>query len=302
MLCYVQFYDIKLNYSIMKKLLIATDFSANANHAAEYGYFLAKQIKANVTLCNAFIVPAEIPQAGVVVWPMDDYDTISKSIANELNATKEKLENTHTTGYRPAISMVNEAGGVTDVICDVINSHSIDLTVLGTHGSDKLSTFLFGDHSHKMINAATKPLLLIPPSAKIGPIKKIAYATDFKHPQDDLAAIYALIPFAKLLNAEILLTHVLNDTHHSPSFQKWLDDLLLDLSNKADYPHIYYRIIRHGDAEHGLDWLCEHGRVDLLVMLHRHHNFFDGLLMGSYAQKMADHITIPLLVYPQTNK
>jgi nucleotide-binding universal stress UspA family protein len=283
----------------MKKLLIATDFSDNANHAAEYGYYLAKQLKANVTVCNAFIVPAEVPQAGAIVWAMDDFNTISKTLLDELEAVKVKLENSYKTGYHPAISTISEAGTVTNVVCDLTQSHAIDLVVLGTHGSDKLSTFLFGNHSRKMIDATTKPLLLVPPSAKIEPIRKIAYATDFKHPQNDLAAIYSLIQFAKLLNAEILLTHVLDDTHHSPSFQKWLDDLLLDLSNKADYPNIYYRIIRHGDAEHGLDWLCEHGRVDLLVMLHRPHNFFHSLLMGSYAQKMADHITIPLLIYPE---
>lgn len=286
----------------MKKLLIATDFSGNANHAAAYGYYLAKQIKASITLCNAFIVPAEVPQAGIVVWPMDDFNTISKSISDELEEIKLKLENTYKTGYRPIISTISETGTLTNVVCNLTQSHAIDLIILGTHGNDKLSTFLFGNHSRKMIDVTTKPLLLVPPSAKIEPIKKIAYATDFKHPQDDLAAIYSLIPFAKLLNAEILLTHVLNDTHHLPSFQKWLDDLLVDLSNKADYPNIYYRIIRNGDAEHGLDWLCEHGRVDLLVMIHRPHNFLDSLLSGSYAQKMADHITIPLLVYPQTNK
>jgi len=32
----------------MKTFLVATDFSANARHAAEYGYNLAKQIKANI--------------------------------------------------------------------------------------------------------------------------------------------------------------------------------------------------------------------------------------------------------------
>ena len=74
----------------MKKLLIATDFSHNANHAAVYGYYLAKQLRANITVCNAFIVPAEVPQAGVVVWPMDDFNTISKTILDELEAVKTK--------------------------------------------------------------------------------------------------------------------------------------------------------------------------------------------------------------------
>ena len=49
----------------MKTVVIATDFSDNAKHAAEYGYALATQFKADIVLCNAFIVPAEVPDARV---------------------------------------------------------------------------------------------------------------------------------------------------------------------------------------------------------------------------------------------
>ncbi len=68
----------------MKTVLISTDFSNIATHAAEYGYNLAKQIKADVILCNAVIVPAEIPQAGVVVWPMEEYSVLMEESAGEL--------------------------------------------------------------------------------------------------------------------------------------------------------------------------------------------------------------------------
>ena len=64
----------------MKDVLIATDFSENARHAARYGYKLAKQLKVNVVLCNAFVVPAEILQAGAIVWPQYEYDDLIKTI------------------------------------------------------------------------------------------------------------------------------------------------------------------------------------------------------------------------------
>jgi len=283
----------------MKKILIATDFSANATHAAEYGYNLAGQLKAHIVIGNAFMVPAEVPQAGVIVWPMEDYDIIEKETTDELQQLKTRLEKKDNAGYKPLISLVNEIGSVTDVVYGLIKHYSIDLIVMGTHGNSGLSTLLLGNHCLKMIDAATKPLLLVPAEAKIAPVKKIAYATDFKHPQDDLAAIYALIQFAKsLVGAEILLTHVYNEKHHSPQFQKWLDDLLVDLSNKADYPNIYYRIIKNSNPENGLDWLCKHGQIDILAMQHRPHNFFDTILKGSHTKRMADHISIPLLVFP----
>lgn len=283
----------------MKKLLIPTDFSANATHAAAYGYAIAKQIKAGLMLLNAFVVPGEIPQAGVIVWPMEEYDTILKESADELKKLKIDLEKKYRSGYKPVISLANEMGVLTDVINDIIDNHNIDMIIMGTHGNTGLSTIMLGNHSKRMINEARKPLLLVPFTAAIKPVKKIAYATDFKNPENDLLTIYKLIPFARQLNAEILLTHVLDETHQSPTFKKWLDNVLTDLSNKADYPNIYYRLIKGRKPESGLDWLCEHGQVDMLAMLHHKHSFLDNLLNNSYTQKMAKHITIPLLVFPE---
>jgi nucleotide-binding universal stress UspA family protein len=284
----------------MKKLLFSTDFSANGTHAAEYGYNLAKQIKADVVLCNAVTVPAEIPQAGMIAWPMEEYDLLLKDSADELKDLESHLkENDYASGFKPTITTENEAGTVIDVINHIIVAQKIDLVVMGTHGSSALSQFLLGNHSKNMIDNTLKPLLLVPPTARILSIKKIAFATDFKQREDDLATIYDLIPMARQMNAEILITHVNDEKYLSPDFQKWIKQFLTDLSNKADYPHVYYRIIKNANTETGLGWLCEHGQIDMLAMVHRSHNFFDNLLKGSHTQKMARNIPVPLLVIPR---
>ncbi|HEY5326576.1 MAG TPA: universal stress protein, partial [Mucilaginibacter sp.] len=249
----------------MKTILIPTDFSANAKHAAEYGYRLAKQIKADVVLCNAVIVPAEMPQAGFVAWPMEEYDMLIDGSTDELKKIKIDLEQ-NKNGFKPLITCFNEAGTVADVVNGIIATKKIDMVVMGTHGSSGLSSFLLGNHSRMLIDSITKPLLLVPASAPETPVKKIAFATDFKHPEKDLEFIYDLIPLAKSLYAEILLTHIYEEKNQSPEFQKWIKNFLTELSNKADYPHIYYRLVKNDRTENGLDWLCGHGQVDMLAM------------------------------------
>ena len=76
---------------------------------------------------------------------------------------------------------------------------------------------------------------------------------------------------------------------------------MVEISNKADYPSIYYRIIQSHQTENGLEWLFEHGHVDILAMVHRKHNFLERLVPGSFTQKIAREITIPLLVIPVKN-
>lgn len=172
------------------------------------------------------------------------------------------------------------------------------MVVVGTHGSSGLSTLLMGNQARNMIDRSTKPLLLVPPTAKKAAIKKIAYATDFTNKEEDLAAIYTLIPLAKSLNAEILIIHIQTEEKAQPSFKKWLDEFLVELSNKANYHSIYYRIEKRLDTQYGLDWLCEYGQIDMLAMLHRPQSFLENLIKGSHTQKIAKHIQIPLLVIP----
>jgi nucleotide-binding universal stress UspA family protein len=280
----------------MKTLLISTDFSKTATHAVEYGYNLATQIKADVILCNAVIVPAEIPQAGVVVWPMEEYNVLMEDSDKELKSLKAQLESNSTGGFNPSMKIINETGMLNDVVNVIVKDHRVDMIIMGTHATSGAAHFLFGDHSRKMIDQTSTPLLIVPPQAKIAPVKKIAFATDFKEPEKDLEYIYNLVPFAKLLNAEILLTHVNSEKYQPADVKNWLNQFLSDLSNKANYPHIYYRIIRESNTENGLDWLCDHGQIDILAMVHRPHSFFESLLKGSHTKKMADHISIPLLV------
>ncbi len=284
--------------AIMKKLLFLTDFSAHANHAADYGYYLAKQLKANAILCNIFTVPAETPHSTMLVWPMDDAGALEESSINELNKLKDHLIKKHKGDFEPVVHVMNEQGYLADRVTDIVNGNHIDMVVMGTHGSSGLSTLLLGNHARNMIDATTKPLLLVPQKAKQKPVKKIAYASDFTNKKEDLAAIYNLIEFAKGLNAEILIIHIQDEEKPTASFKKWLDELLIELSNKANYHNIFYRIEEKPNTQYGLDWFCEYGQLDMLAMLHRPKDFLSNLISGSQTQKIANHIEIPLLVIP----
>lgn len=284
----------------MKTLLFPTDFSAGAKYAAEYGYNLAGQIKADIILCNAVIVPAEMAQAGFVAWPADEFELLMDESSAELRLLKSRLEDRDDDagGFRPEIAIVNRAGTVSDVISDITALQHIDLVVIGPHSNSGLSGFVLGDHARRLIDDATKPILLVPKGASKKAVKKIAFATDFKEPAEDLRYLEELIQLARPLNAGILLTHVYNEKFQSPDFQTWIKQLIAGLTNKTGYPHIFYNLVNNRTPEEGLTWLCERGDIDILAMVHRKHNLLTNLLLGSHTHKMAAQTLVPLLVYP----
>jgi nucleotide-binding universal stress UspA family protein len=280
----------------MKTILISTDFSSNAAHAAAWGYNLAKQVKANVILANAITIPAELPQPEMIFWQADDGEQAFNNSTDDLQKLKAHLEqNDYSETFRPCVNYVSEWGKVTGVI-EHIADKEIGLIIVGNHGSDSLSTFLIGNHCSNLIDTANKPMLIIPPKAPIKQIKKIAFAFDFNHIGKELKSIYEVIAFAKAVGADVLLTHVF-EVPQSSSMKLMIDQLLTELSNTANYPHIYYRAITDSNAEKGLNWLCENGHIDILAMNHGAYSFVDDILKLSHTQRMAAHIDIPLLVY-----
>ncbi|MFD1256650.1 universal stress protein [Mucilaginibacter terrae] len=281
----------------MKKFLVPTDFSANSTHAANYAYQLAQQLQADLVLCNAVIIPALTPQAGLVLWPMQETELLLSDSQEELKRLKASIQqHDHTDKFRPDITFIEEAGVLTDTIDRIISTQYIDLIIMGTHGSSSLSSFLLGNHCSKMIDNSLNSLLFIPPAAGFKTIKKIAFAIDLENADNDLHELFQLVPLAKALNAEILIVHIQADKNTSTHFEQRIDQFLMEVSNKANYPHIYYRNIKSSQTEKGLLWLCENGQVDMLAMLHRQHSFFDSLFNGSHTKRMVSRIAIPLLV------
>jgi len=247
------------------------------------------------------MIPIEAPAAAQVAWPLEYYTSIKKSVTDELSFLSEKLEQEERVAigpqsHHPMVSYTSEIGSVKDVVRNIVDEQKINLVVMGMSGAGGLSRFVLGSSSRDIIDIASFPVLLIPPNATFKRINKIAFATDLS--EGDIDVIHSLASFAYYFNAEILITHVTDEKFEKNTEQKKIDAFLSDITDKANYPKIYYRHIKSMDVDHGLDWLTEHGLIDMLAMVHRPHHFLSKLINGSHTQKMARHITIPLLVFP----
>lgn len=286
----------------MKTIVLLTDFSESGNHAVEYGYHLAKFLQLDVLLCNAIFVPVAVAEAGGFVWSMNGFDGLIEDSNEELKRLKKHFEHTdHSSGFHPQISCVNQTGRLPDVLENVMGICDVEMVVMGTHRKGP-GHFLLENNTRNMINAATCPLLLVPPMASLSKIRKIAYATDFGYPEQDAQAIARLVPLASAFDAEILVTKVHTLHEERADHRTGVNALLTRIIAQSRYSDIFYRPVENEQVGVGLSWCCEAETVDLLVMVHRSHDFVDVILKGSDTQKMAKHTTIPLLVLPAGNK
>ena len=253
------------NMEKMKNLLVLTDFSSHAKHAAEYAYALAKKIDADIILCNAVIVPAEMPQAGLVVWPMEESAVLEEGSESELEKLKEHLRETDQShDKKPQIGIVNQSGYLQDVVAGLVADELINLVVMGTHG-DGFGSFLLGNHTRNMIESLQIPLLLIPSKTRIAPFKNIYFASDLSDPHGDSAFLKQLIPLARAFKAEIFIAHISTPETVGSDISEKTKEMVLDFSSDLGYPGIHFIRINEGKAIDGLDKLMARVPMDLLV-------------------------------------
>lgn len=285
----------------MKTILVLTDFSSAANNAACYALQLAKIMKANIKLCHAFKVAAEEPVAAHVIWPLENYNSVKSETEQELRFFAEQLlwkneSATNSSDFKPLITYTAEVGSITEIARNLVNEEKLPLVVMGTTGTSGLTHFIMGSNCRDMIEKGDFPLLLIPAGYKLGTIRKIAFATDLT--PGDINVIHSLSEIASVFNAEILISHITNEKFDNSEHQHKIDLFLNDVTCKVNYHKIYYRPIKDRNVNSGLEWLTEHGQLDMLAVVHRQHNLFPWMPKKSHTQKLAKQIELPLLVFP----
>lgn len=285
----------------MKKILVPTDFSKPAHNAARYAINLARGIKSNIEICHAMLVPMESPFATELAWPIDDFDALKEQAMEDLHYLGHQLSGEEAGNIQEKenleIGYVAELCGVQEIVNNLVAEKNIHLVVMGLSGKSGFTRQFLGSSSLNVINHATFPVLLIPDHCRFKGIRKIAFATDLS--RSDVKVIHSLSSLAQHYNAEILITHVGRERYIDEQHQQKINDFFTEVTSKINYPKIYYRQINNANIDSGLSWLIGNSGIDMMVMVHLQRSFFSGLFKGSHTQRLAKHVHVPLLVYPE---
>src|ERR1700743_1555372 len=191
----------------MKKILVATDFSACATNAMEYAMDLARVLGVEVVALHA----------------IGSFEGIFNNTYNALYIEeyyKSKREAlaiwAHTFTARDAyaavpISTVCEVGSVSGVITKYIETNPVELLVMGTMGATGIAG-LFGSNASTMVEKTKTPTLIIPLESKFSTNPVITLATDFavSLSAEDVNALNELI--LALGSTRLNVVHVVEGT------------------------------------------------------------------------------------------
>jgi len=270
----------------MKTLIVATDFSAAANNALEFGIEMAKKIEGSLLIFHAYQVPVSMADVPVVLVSADE---LKKNAEERLADIRAKIE-----PRLSGLKLYTEArlGDTMDELEQVCKEIQPFAVLMGTRGESNFERTLFGSTSLAAIRHLTCPVLAIPISLKYGGgIHKIGFACDFKQVVETTPA-EKIKSFVQAFDAEL---HVLNVDYHdkhftadTPEQSLMLDTLLQDLKPE-------YHFIEHKDIEDGINEFVRKNNIDLLLTIPKKHKLLEGIFHKSSTKQFVLEAEVPVL-------
>ncbi|MBS7566093.1 universal stress protein [Mucilaginibacter sp. Bleaf8] len=152
----------------ISRILIGIDNSKYADHAAAYGFGLARKFNASVGLAT-IIEP--VPTTGS---PMNDTtfglpfegtaDLVNVEMMNAQNDAADTILNTTIQKYGSDLNVTQftDFGSSGDGILSCAAQFNADLIVIGTHHRSGIDRLLMGSVAESVVRNATVPVLVVP--------------------------------------------------------------------------------------------------------------------------------------------
>lgn len=274
----------------MKNILITTDFSKNANLAIDFvlnqfQYESCKFYMLHVVKASSFI-------SDDLMNMKPSSSLYSQIIADEKEKLEKEIErltakyNNILHEFLPIVDYDNFIGAVKQSI----DNYDIEVVVMGTKGATNSIQKLFGSNTLRVIENIKIPVLAIPDSSKIKPIKRIVFTTNLNR-NYSLNNLKFLVDFAEHYNCEVHILHISESnkfTKDHENIKQQLDDIFKNTS------HELIDVSKAGFLATVLNYI-EANRIDMFSMVSRRHSFFEKLFSEQKIEKIANHIDVPFL-------
>ena len=204
--------QVELSRMTINNILLATDFSAEAQNALQCAVSLARRYGSTVFLTHVLATEVSVG-AAVEGWP-----ALSDVTRRNAERSMAKIENTEDLKLLPH-EVILRSGDTWEVISEVLSDKNVDLIVIGTQGRGGLKKLFLGSTAEKVIRHATCPVLTVGSHVRLASPNRfghIFYASDFSS-GSTRALTYAL-SLAEEDRAELTLLHVIESdpTAHAP--------------------------------------------------------------------------------------
>jgi nucleotide-binding universal stress UspA family protein len=274
----------------MKKILVTTDFSSNSKAGIRFAIQLASQAPCELIFYNVRASSA------VDAWTQLDYNN-TKNSENVL--LKDKLNKFIVNIYKQAGKHPNKIDCVIEnkpyidsSIIAYAQKCSADYICMSTRGGGLVNKFM-GTNASSLITTSPVPLIVVPHSYRIKPLKSILYASDMEKIGTELKFVEK---FASAFNADIAVYHydyLVEDNEVKSKFKKIADKYSSDRIT-FHFKKLYVELTLLSQLQKDI----QKSKPSIITMFTKQdRNWFERLFLSSKTAELGFDTKTPMLVF-----
>ena len=270
----------------MKKILVPSDFSEQAQHAFKFAVELAAQAKGQVHLLHVIELPVLydttlMPALSFEKEYLEDaVDLAKKTFTALIKKVTKKVSVTWSVDY----------GNPTSAILQEMKKNKYDLIVMGTKGATGLKEYFVGSNTEKIVRHSGVPVIAIPSLVQLSSVKNLVVATSLSGNQDSFMAVVKKLQ--EFFKASLHLVYVntpamfRRDSESTP--------LLSSFSKRYALDRVKLNVINDITEEEGLiNYALKTGKCMVVMATHGRRGLAH-VLTGSVAEDLVNHIKFPV--------
>ncbi|MGB5417992.1 universal stress protein [Algibacter sp.] len=272
----------------MKKILVPTDFSDQAENALKVAAQLAKTHNAEIYLLHLIEIPLQEIDA------MSSQSDLPEAMFF-MKLAQKKFGTILRKRYLQEVK-VHEIVDFNEIFKGVFHNckkHDIDLIIMGSNGVSGLKEMLIGSNTEKIVRTSEIPVLVVKKEHEIFKVKHFVFASDFK--EESKVAYKKAIEFVKFFDAKLhLLTvntpNVFKTSEHS-------NKRMQDFVNSSDFSNYTINIYNDLTIEKGIMNFSQSIQADLIGMSTHGRRGISHFFNGSISEDLVNHAKRPVVTF-----
>ena len=277
-----------LYFLIMKRILVPTDFSKNAEYALRVAAQIAKKNNSEIYLLHML----ELPHQG------NDAISTGSAIPQIMffkDMAINKLETLMDSDFLEGINVseIIQFEKAFDGIMEISKKNNVDLIVMGSHGASGYEEMFIGSNAEKVVRSSEVPVLIIKNETAEFKADKLVFASDFS---DEIKKPFAkLVEFATIFNSHLDL--VMINTPNSFKSTAVAEKIMTDFLEGTNFTNYSTHIYNDVNIEKGILNYSSSVDADLIGMCTHGRTGFSHFFNGSISEDLVNHTVRPVITF-----
>lgn len=271
----------------MKRLLVPTDFSPQAENALKVAAKMATKHGSEIYILHTLELPLHLANAA-------DPNSLPEPLFFIKLAEKHFLEILEQPYLQDIV--IHEAYGHDEIYTDIneaVKMNDIDLVVMGSHGVSGFKEMFIGSNTEKVVRTSKIPVLVIKSEQKDFKINNFVFATDFS--KESREPLMEAQRFAGDVGAKMHLLYI--NTPGGFKTTEQINKMMNNLVNKIDDDNYTLNIYNDTSVEKGILNFAKDTQANLIGMSTHGRKGLSHFFNGSISEDLVNHAILPVITF-----